>query len=222
MRLREITVFADEAIVDDYQGGFVQRFHRESLCVTESFQWAFEGPLLGKIDKVQITACAAGRAEQLHLPLNLWLAFDFAQYVIAMPTTKKVMLGNLVRRGLDAATEQAGWAPAVIAEAHAKAMERDFIVRRRVGKRWPSPNRRRRVEVDVTWDIAAVRFDAVVSQRVGKSYVVQETVEIGTVIPTDGCVEAYTQGAKWLTEDVFCLESTGFPAGRLTVELRPS
>lgn len=147
MHLREIAVFADDALVENYQGGFVQRFHRESLCVTESFQLAFGRPLAGNVDKVQITACALGRVEKTDPPVDLWLTFDFAHYAQALSGVRKAMLGELVRRGLDAVVEQAGWQASDIAAEHAKAAEQSYVVRRRVGKRWlsqsPAPHRSR-------------------------------------------------------------------------------
>ena len=45
MYLRDITIHAHEDIVDEFKGGFVARFHRETGCVVDHFLTLISGKI---------------------------------------------------------------------------------------------------------------------------------------------------------------------------------
>lgn len=222
MRLRQIEVYADEALVEKYPGGFVQRFHRESLCVTTAWMLALGKQLESNtVSKLLIVACEARAMRPANgaLPLNLWLSFDFVHYHQAMNSTKRQLLGELVRTALETIAPIAGWELNTLSTAYAQASANNFLVQQRMTKSWVSPSRRHRAIVEVKWDIDGVNFNVIIADRQGRDYVERAAQLLGVVPPYEGCVAAYASGARWLDDHTFCLEAKDYPTGRLTLRV---
>jgi hypothetical protein len=131
MKLRRFIIGADPAIMERFAGGFVQRFHRETICITLPYSIAVAAHKLNA-DSHTVAfrfSDAVGAPCRWSKPLpchNLQWPFEFRGYVEEGDRTAKK------RRILDALHAAAGevatvysWDKNVLAEAYTSLVEQN-------------------------------------------------------------------------------------------------
>jgi hypothetical protein len=199
MYLRDIAVHADDAIVERYKGGFVQRFHREASSVVE--------PYLAEIYRKVITDNSAKVGwtftDELTEPPEYspgccfypW-PFDFSAYT-ASPTNyakQKLILATL-HNALLWIADREGWAIAPFEAAFNAIIDRNFKFVGYLKKSWLCPQKRFRARLYFDWQLDGIGLFAVLSRNRGKMELAR--VQLGTAIPMAGILHEYLNAGKW-------------------------
>src|SRR5262245_49309879 len=91
MYLARIDVYADEAIVDRYKGGFVHKFHRQAQCVVEFYRALIRRRIVTRDTQTLIyefTDLIATPPDKFIEWECRW-PFDFAGYIAAADAVEK-------------------------------------------------------------------------------------------------------------------------------------
>lgn len=204
MYLRDITIHADESIVDDYQGGFVQRFHRQTECVVVPFQEAMRRRIsTDGIVKVALkfTPSPSGNPRQLINVVVYSFHFDFAAYVAAALQEKKRRVLHAMTDALLHLGKIYDWESAPLLLARDQVLEQHLEFSGKSKKSWLCPARKYRARIGFELDLDSVELYAVLHKN-------RSTKEIGRVrlgadTPYHGCLDDFLRQGKWLSHTKF-------------------
>lgn len=212
MYLRDLAIWADAAIVDRYKDGFVQRFHRESLSVTEAFLAEISGQIVTDgIAKIGLTF-----TDELSSPPDLspgrcfypW-PFDFAAYVAAeSPVIKQCMiLGALTSAVLQIADFENSPAEPLRVAAE-RLIARNFVFTGCLKKSWPSPDQHFRARIEFDWKLDKIDLTAVLCRNRSPRELLR--VRSGSAIPAEGILHDIAAHSRWKSARRFSIEVGDF------------
>ena len=143
--LRDISIYADPAIVTRFASGFVGWFHCETCCITEAYRLMLRKTVATPdTTKVGLTftdpkkSAPSIRLCGLGVVDALW-PFLFAQYVEGEDVQKKRMILDELHSALLWIAKERGWDPAGLEECHAEIVRRNFRLERLDEKKLGGP-----------------------------------------------------------------------------------
>ncbi len=216
MYLREIALFADEALGERIGGGFVQRFHRDTICIVEMYH-ALLGTKVNTNDIAKVVLIvsdditmhtAARRVEQLLNVVTLRWPFVFDRYIANDDAQKKALILDSLQSALEWLAARRHWNVTPFKRAHELCQRQGLRFTGVSKKSWVSPDRRFRVRIAFDFELAFVRLFAVLkrnrsSREIGRVY-------LGDGIPGDGCLHDFLKEGIWKSRTVFALKPTRF------------
>jgi len=216
--LRDLAIYAHESLVDTIKGGFVQRFHRESCCITEPFLSHVSRKLeTNGVAKVFIELMEPSEfnnsASQLNPScgvLECGWPFDFLEYLSSDDLMKKRRLAGTLREIFLYLAQSHRWDDAIIRTAFAELEARDYVFGGLSKASWLSPDSRHRVRVAFDWQLDAIRFSAVLFRNRSSTELVRR--ELGELPPQEGQLNnaILREHGKWLNNTQFELQTTDF------------
>lgn len=207
MYLRDLTVHADDIIVERYKGGFVQRFHREASSVVDHY--------LSEIQRKVVTDDTAKIAldftDEMTEPPEFspgrcfypW-PFDFAAYTVS-PTNeeKQRLILDSLHNALIWIAEREGWSIDSLEAACKAIIERNFKFVGYSKKSWLCPRKRFRARLYFDWKLDGIDLFAVLSRNRSKAELAR--AELGTAIPMAGILHEYLNAGKWKSSTQFAV-----------------
>ncbi|HET6882294.1 MAG TPA: hypothetical protein VFI31_19165 [Pirellulales bacterium] len=209
MYLRDIAVYADESIVEDFPSGFVSWFHRESCCITD-----FYASLLGKRVKTPDTVkvnlrfvppeASAPSVRQLISVTDARWPFHFTEYAGLDAAGKKGMTLNAVQAALLWIANERRWDVSGLEETYANVIDRNLEFTGWSKKSWPSPNPKYRARIGFYFGLRSVDFFVGIFDRrrreVGRR-------PLGSVVPEMWMAHSVLKSqAKWIRRKIFRLQ----------------
>lgn len=211
MYLRDLSVYADEAIVDRHPGGFVKRFHGETCCVTELYRCLLlrkaSTPDTAKVQFVftDMTDRPARPEPTVCRIMEQRWPFSFADYKEADKEAKKRLVLNVFHQALVWIADYRGWDREPFEEAYRQCIERNLVLEDFWTKKtWLSRDKRVRVKVYFRFDLDAVELYAVVFDRRGRE--LGRTL-LGRGMPEVDCLRRYVGIGRWRSNSRFELRA---------------
>lgn len=205
MYLRELAVYADDAIAEDYKGGFVQRFHREACSVVE--------PYLVEIYRKVVTVAVAKvgfiftnelKAPVEHSPqrrFHRW-PFDFAAYTASSTReAKQRLVLDALHEAMIWIARHEDWANESFDAAYQTIIDRDFKFVGYSKKSWICPRKRFRVRLYFDWQLDGIDMFAVLFRNGSKDEIARQ--QLGTGIPMAGILHEYLNAGAWQSNTMF-------------------
>ena len=164
MYLRDVVVYADEAIVTDFPSGFVAWFHRETCCITDFYasllRKKVETPDTAKVNLVfvqQQEGFAPGVKQLIDVADARW-PFHFLEYSQADAGGKKRMILDALQAALLWIAKNRQWDVRGLEECHAAVVDRKLEFKGWSKKSWLSPNPKYRARVGFYFGLRSVDF----------------------------------------------------------------
>jgi len=217
MYLRDLTIHAHEELVDEFKGGFVHRFHRETGCVTDHFlsliRRRIETPDTAKL---ALTLSRFERAPQQLMNVVEWTRpFDFRAYRTACAEDRKRFVLDAMLDALMQLATARNWARDPIAEAHRTMLERELVFAGTSTDSWPSPDGRHRLRIHFVYDLDTVDLHALVFRNRSRREVGR--AHVGRALAYPGCLRDYLKKGKWTSRTRFQLTAATFRKERWSV-----
>lgn len=201
MYLRDLAIYADDAIVDRFPSGFVSWFHRESCCVTELYC-----SLLGKHVATSDAAKAhldfvdsAGNEPSVRQLLNVadvrW-PFAFSDYAALVDNdAKKRMLFDALHAALLWLAALRDWPTSGLEHCRAEALSRNLTHTGWSKQTWPDPSGKLRAKIGFSFELRSVEFYVGVFDRRGREL---GRKPLGAVVPEMGVTRPILKGrGEW-------------------------
>lgn len=226
--LRDLAVYADDAIVEEFKGGFVQRFHRESCCVSEHVRRLLSGSLITNgVAKVHVE-CVDCRYSAANIPTPhpiievvccTW-PFSFSSYLAATELDRKKMLGKVIHECLSAIALKWNWDTKLIDDAYEQLERENYVFTGMSKASWPSPSSGYRMRIAVDWKLSCIELWAVLFKNRTRTEIARK--QLGELLPEMGTLnDAITsKHGKWVTETEFELVTSDFLQKRMRVSFK--
>jgi hypothetical protein len=216
MYLRDLDVWADDSLVENYKGGFVQRFWHQASCITELIRHllAKKKVFTAGIGKVCITlydelhSSVPVSAESSLGTVEVDWPFDFARFTSVDETMKKRMLFDMLNESLHWLFEKEEWDRASLEEVCEEALNRNLTLEGFAKDSWLSKDSRFRARVYFRWEYEAVELYAVLFRNRKKQEICRK--HLASAIPSVGCLHEYLANGRWISNTRFQLESRSF------------
>lgn len=207
MYLRDLAVHADDAIVERYKGGFVQRFHRETSSVVDPYLAEIHRKVVTKeTAKIGLTFTDEILEPPEYSPGRCYYPwpFDFAAYT-ASPTNcaKQRLILESLHNALVWIAEREGWAIDPFNAACKTIIDRNFKFVGYSKKSWLCPNKRFRVRLYFDWQLDGIDLFAVLSRNRSTAEIAR--AHLGTAIPMAGILREYLNAGKWQSSSEFAV-----------------
>ncbi len=222
---RDLSIYADKGIVEVFKGGFVQRFHRQTCCISEHYRTKLSGKLLTNgTAKVLLEFVADSSTIKPALRpgpdtdvLIRQLRFDFAPYLNDSALGKKHRVESALYDCLTSIAVEGNWNRSLIDEVHKEVIDNDFIFTGISKASWPGPDSKYRVRIAFDWDLDAIGLFAVLFRN--RSSVEVSRKKLGELVPESGILsEAICQQhGRWASNTEFELKTTDFLLKRMKV-----
>lgn len=209
MYLRDLTVHADDAIVDRYKAGFVQRFHREACSVVESY--------LAEIYRKVVTGCTAkvgftftDETDELpHHSLQRhfypW-PFDFAAYTASSTNAKQRLVLDALQEALIWIARREEWDIDPFYAAYKAIIDRNFEFVGYSQKSWMCPRKQFRARLFFNWHLGGIDLYAVLFHNRSKTELAR--LPLGTGVPMAGILHEYLNAGKWESNTKFVVAAS--------------
>lgn len=210
MYLRDIVVYADDAIVERYKGGFVQRFHREASSVVDQYLYEIHRKVVtAETAKVGFTFTDEMSEPPVHTAGRCFYSwpFDFATYT-ALSTNEakqRLILDSLHAAMIWIATAE-GWAIDSLETAYNKIIDRNFKFIGYSKISWLCPNERFRARIYFDWQLDGITLFAVLTRNRSKTELAR--LEFGTAIASGGILHHYLNAGKWKSSTEFAFDTS--------------
>ncbi len=209
MYLRDISVYADEAIQPRFASGFVHWFHRESCCITELYRSLLRKRVVtADTAKVHLEfldedcALPSFRPPRLSVVMAKW-PFDFSAHAEADSAGKKQKLLGALHSALVWIANDLGWDAAAFETIRAEATARNLALAGWSKKSCLSPDRKYRAKVGFNWELRTVDFFAGVFDRRGREV---GRKRLGTAVPEMGRCDSFLRSpGTWSRRNLFRL-----------------
>jgi hypothetical protein len=223
--LRDLDVWADESIVEDFKGGFVQKFHIHTTCISEHFIKLLSGKvqthgiakvLMRFVDSRMKSAKIPARSEGIDVLICEW-PFPFLEYQDCSEIARKRMIAEHIFGCLKEVSLSWNWDLRPIEEAHRTIEGNDFVFSGLSKASWLSPNSQFRVRAAFEWNLTEIVLFAVLFQKRSRQEMVRKS--IGSLVPDNGKLhDALTKGhGHWISETDFEIITTDFAQKALRV-----
>lgn len=210
MYLSEIAIYAAEAIVERFQGGFVQEFHRNTCCITEHYTDLIHRQIRTASDRKVLFYFS----DEVDSPptsygvLNCIWPFDFASYIMKPKEEKKVHLAATMQEALVWIAKERNWNVEPLSEAYEVLRSRNYKYVGYSKKSWLSPTREYRARIMFDFDLEEVSLFVVFADATTDEVVCQK--KIAEAAPETGCLYDYLRFGNWISEKAFVVESSSF------------
>jgi hypothetical protein len=209
MYLRDISIYAQEEIVDRYPPGFVGWFHRETCCITDLYC-----SLLGKRVATPNTAKVnllfveqeglAPTIKQLINVADVRWGFEFAEYANRDVEGKKQMVLDALQAALRWIGTQRNWETRGLEDCYADVIRRNLRFEGWSKKSWINPNPKYRARIGFLFGLRTVEFFVGLFDRRGREV---GRKPLGSVAPEMGMAQLVLKGsARWIKGKVFRLQ----------------
>lgn len=208
MFLRDIAVYADEAIVTRFPSGFVGWFHRETCCITElyvSLLWR----KVATPDTAKVNLLFAEQEDfvpsvrQLINVADAKWFFRFSEYADKGVVGKKKMILDALHSALLWIAEEREWDVGALESCHAEAISRNLTLEGWSKKSWANPSGKYRAKIGFCFGLRAVDFFVGVFDRRGRE---AGRKPLGSVVPEMGITRPILMGAgSWNSANMFRL-----------------
>lgn len=224
--LREISIYADKSLVNEFKGGFVQRFHREACCISELFcSYLAEAKCLANgISKILIRM-VVDRQDMPSIPKPDLLAqvvicrwpFDFHRYHSGDDVTKKLLLAEATRDCLVRVSEVWSWDKSIVLSLYREAEKSGFLFKGISKASWLDPQGKYRVRIGFDWGIDAIELTAILYKNRSSREVVRKY--LGEAIPAESQLSRIvrSENGNWLDSTTFELQASDFIRKRWTI-----
>jgi hypothetical protein len=208
MYLRDVSVYADEAIVERFKGGFVGRFPDEASCVVDHYLTRLPKVDGGKFCKViyrfsdaMRRPASEGEIEKLIDVLVVPWHFDFSSYLQAERIHKKRMVLEALHEAMFWTASHFGWDKIPFETAYQAVIVAELRFNGVSTKSWRSPSKKWRARVSFEYDIDSVTLYALLFRNRTRDEVSRKV--LGTAMPQYGCLRSYLRSGQWTSETVF-------------------
>jgi hypothetical protein len=218
MYLRDLTMYADETIVDEFKGGFVQRFHRQSCCITELYcNLLRKGARLSGATKIQVECFNAASNTELSPEIVdrgefilCRLPFQFRDYAHAPDTSKKVMLADALKNSLLHCAERRQWDTSAISHLDAVAREKSLLLTGESKASWLSPDGKHRARIAFEWHLDAIHLSATLFRNRSAKVLSRKT--LGDAVPEIGQLHFVlsAENGQWISDVEFQVTTSDF------------
>lgn len=222
--LQCLEVYADEDIAEEFKGGFVQKFHRQSCCISEQFLRelrklqtnGFPKIILTFVDSHRVPVCLPS-ADSSKAIIDARWPFNFNRYLLASEIKKRRMLGIAIRDCLLNIADEHAWDKVFIERIYSEAELRNFSFSGKSKASWPSPNSKFRVRVAFDWKLETIDLTAVLFQN--RSSKELSRIELGDIVPGIAQLSfaICQEHGKWISDTEFQISVSDFTQKQLHV-----
>jgi len=206
MFLRDIAIYADEAIVETSPPGFVGWFHRETCCITDLYitllQRKIVTPDTVKVSILFTEAEKRPRMRQLIDVADVVWPFTFRRYIKADEEEKKRLILDTLHDTLIWIATERGWNQRPLKAAYAQILELNLTFEGWSKRKWLSPDRKRVARIYFRQSLRDIELYVLVLDRRGREL---GRKFLGSTIPESGIAWSLIGGGRWKQKTRFAL-----------------
>ncbi|QDU25121.1 hypothetical protein ETAA8_01820 [Anatilimnocola aggregata] len=210
MFLRDFSIHADEAIVDRYQGGFVQRFHRESTSVVEPYLAALHEQVR-TVKTAKLVWEFSDEISELppHVPgvCRYRWPFDFAAFhAAATPLAKQQLILDAFQAANLWIARHSVWPTKPFEAAYRTIVDRNFVFAGCLKDSWLNSTKDFRVRLFFNWHLDRVELAAALYRNRSTCELCRHA--LGPDVPAGGLLQCYSRRAKWRSRTRFVVSGS--------------
>jgi hypothetical protein len=224
MYLHDICLYADDELVElpEFRGGFVLRFHRETLCVADHLGWLLSKRLKTATRKIVLyLTLDPMKVKMPHGSFDVMIAcqqFDFYEYLSAEVAQKKELILRSIEALLKLLCDEYGWDYTIVREACEEIRKKEFVFGGIVKHSWLCPRGLFRVRLRGNSEIDGVEIFAQLYRNRRKEMLVEKW--LGKLPAGPGWATDYLgkEAGSWTSDSEFRIQSLGFARQQLAVD----